>query len=160
MDSETINKMAIILGDHIPAANLFTLRQMLADTQADEHDLTTASMQFKDPTVALVLSILLGGVGADRFFVGDIGLGVVKLLTCGGLGIWWLIDIFLIMDITKRYNWNLLCNFLNNCQHLTRFFLCFASYPHFVAPANSLLFFPKTFRSLTHQGISDQSHGN
>ncbi|MCI6103342.1 MAG: TM2 domain-containing protein [Bacteroidales bacterium] len=116
MDSETINKMAIILGDHIPAANLFTLRQMLADTQADEHDLTTASMQFKDPTVALVLSILLGGVGADRFFVGDIGLGVVKLLTCGGLGIWWLIDIFLIMDITKRYNWNLLCNFLNNCQ--------------------------------------------
>ncbi|MGN0216586.1 MAG: TM2 domain-containing protein [Prevotella sp.] len=108
--------MAIILGDHIPAANLFTLRQMLADTQADEHDLTTASMQFKDPTVALVLSILLGGVGADRFFVGDIGQGVVKLLTCGGLGIWWLIDIFLIMDIAKRYNWNLLCNFLNSCQ--------------------------------------------
>lgn len=116
MDLETINKMAIILGDYIPAANLFTLRQMLTDTQADEHDLTTASMQFKDPTVALVLSILLGGVGADRFFVGDIGLGVVKLLTCGGLGIWWLIDIFLIMDITKRYNWDLLCNFLNSCQ--------------------------------------------
>lgn len=50
--------------------------------------------QFKDPTLALILSILVGSLGIDRFYIGDVGLGVGKLLTCGGAYIWWLVDIF------------------------------------------------------------------
>ena len=46
--------------------------------------------------VALLLSILLGGLGIDRFYLGYIGLGILKLLTGGGCGIWWIIDIVLI----------------------------------------------------------------
>ena len=38
------------------------------------------------------------------------GLGILKLLTCGGLGVWWLIDLFLIMDKTKEKNAQLLLN--------------------------------------------------
>ena len=45
---------------------------------------------------ALVLSILVGGLGIDRFYLGYIGLGILKLITAGGCGIWWLIDIILI----------------------------------------------------------------
>jgi TM2 domain-containing membrane protein YozV len=37
-----------------------------------------------------------GALGNDRFYVGHIGLGILKLITCGGLGIWALIDIILI----------------------------------------------------------------
>ena len=46
--------------------------------------------------VALILSILVGGLGIHRFYVGKIGTGVLMLLTGGGCGIWYIIDIIMI----------------------------------------------------------------
>ena len=50
----------------------------------------------KSKTTAIILSVLLGQLGVDRFYLGYVGLGVVKLITCGGFGIWWLIDLIMI----------------------------------------------------------------
>jgi TM2 domain-containing membrane protein YozV len=51
---------------------------------------------------ALLLSILVGGFGVDRFYLGYTGLGLLKLLTLGGCGIWSIIDI--IQIATRKLN--------------------------------------------------------
>lgn len=45
---------------------------------------------------ALLLAIFLGGLGGHRFYVGKIGTGILQLLTCGGVGVWAIIDIIMI----------------------------------------------------------------
>lgn len=49
----------------------------------------------KEYLVALLFSIFLGYWGIDRFYTGQVGQGIGKLLTGGGCGIWWLIDVVL-----------------------------------------------------------------
>ena len=55
----------------------------------------------KDWMTTLLLAILVGGLGVDRFYAGSIGLGILKLFTLGGCGLWALIDI--IMIVTESY---------------------------------------------------------
>ncbi len=58
----------------------------------------------KDRTTAIVLSIILGGIGVDRFYVGDVRSGIIKLITAGGCGVWYIIDWFLIMGVADDKN--------------------------------------------------------
>ena len=57
--------------------------------------------------------LFVGHLGIDRFYIGDVGMGVGKLLTCGGLGIWTIVDWFLIMDATRDKNAELLASALS-----------------------------------------------
>jgi hypothetical protein len=50
----------------------------------------------KDWTTALILSVLVGALGVDQFYLGNTGLGLGKLFTLGGCGVWSLIDIIRI----------------------------------------------------------------
>ncbi|MBW2987133.1 TM2 domain-containing protein [Candidatus Woesearchaeota archaeon] len=54
--------------------------------------------------LVLVLSILFGQLGVDRFIMGQVGFGILKLITLGGCGVWWLIDIILIATKYKFKN--------------------------------------------------------
>ena len=51
----------------------------------------------KDFVITLLICVFLGGLGVHRFFVDKMGTGALMLVTFGGLGIWWIIDIILIV---------------------------------------------------------------
>jgi len=54
--------------------------------------------------MACALSFWLGGLGADRFYLGQVGWGFLKLFTMGGFFLWWFADLFLIQAAADRHN--------------------------------------------------------
>ncbi len=87
----------------LPEAQLHIIKEkMMTMSDSDFERISYTSLT--DPTLMLIISIFFGMLGVDRFALGDIGLGVGKLLTCGGCYIWWLVDLFHIMDATKQKN--------------------------------------------------------
>lgn len=116
IDGNTINSSKI---NQWVALNrkFFTNRQLrsLRDRLMQVDDAAFQMMltqDYKSPTTALILSVLLGYLGVDRFYIGDIGLGVAKLLTMGGFGVWTVIDWFFISNATRRNNYEDLMEYL------------------------------------------------
>lgn len=103
MERAQVDQLMFAMASKIPAESMMLVRQKLEQCE-DSIMAQTAIAQFKDPIIALVLSIFLGIYGVDRFYIGDTGMGVGKLVTCGGCDIWWIVDIFLIMGATRKKN--------------------------------------------------------
>lgn len=103
MDLNKIDQLLVLHGAKIPPEGLPMIREKLMNC-SDETMAQLVFSQLKNPTLALILSIALGYWGIDRFYIGDLPIGAGKLLTCGGAWIWYIIDIFMIMDATKKKN--------------------------------------------------------
>ena len=112
METKQIDQLLMANASKLPPEGVALLRERLMNVE-DTVSAQVAFSQLKDPTIALILSIFLGPYGIDRFYIGDIGLGMLKLITCGGAFVWFLIDIFLIMDTTRRKNLDTLLLQLN-----------------------------------------------
>lgn len=107
MDEQKVDMYMLTYGKYFEPHHLSNMREKLLQSDNSKW-VMLQSIQLHDPTTILIISILLGGLGIDRFMIGDTGIGVAKLLTCGGLGIWALIDIFMIMGATREKNYQLL----------------------------------------------------
>lgn len=70
----------------------------------DDRFVYLQTIDFKDPNTALAISFFAGLWGIDRFYVEDIALGILKLITFGGLGLWWLIDLVIIRARARKHN--------------------------------------------------------
>jgi len=103
MDSQKVDFFLMANGKYFPEMSLPQIQRQLNEVDNSRWVLLQG-ISFKDPMMILLASFLGGGLGIDRFLIGDIGLGVAKLLTCGGLGIWTIVDYFLIMGATKESN--------------------------------------------------------
>uniref|UniRef100_UPI0013D5961F TM2 domain-containing protein n=1 Tax=Candidatus Frankia alpina TaxID=2699483 RepID=UPI0013D5961F len=69
------------------------------------HPLTGEAYSDKQKLTAGVLQIVLGAFGAGRWYLGDTGMALAQLFTCGGLGIWSLIDgvMILVGNVRDQY---------------------------------------------------------
>jgi TM2 domain-containing membrane protein YozV len=103
MDAQKVDMFIMSNGKFFEAHQMSMIRDRLVALD-DSKWVMLSTAQFKDPTTTLIVSILAGSLGIDRFLIGDTGLGVGKLLTCGGFGIWAIIDWFMIQKATREKN--------------------------------------------------------
>lgn len=96
---------------YIPADKVIYLKEKLKNIDDDKYLLVT-SVELKDPTTMLILSLFLGSLGVDRFMLGDTGMGVLKLLTGGCCGILTIVDWFGVQNKTKELNFNKLMSII------------------------------------------------
>lgn len=90
--------------DLVPSDKQAYLKSKLDNAKDESYD-NLLIVKTYNPILVLVMSIFFGGIGIDRFIIGDIGLGICKLLF-GALtfGIWPFVDIFLTYKKAKEKN--------------------------------------------------------
>ena len=103
MDKQTIDLYLTTNAKYFEPAAIPLIRSKLE--KADETAfLSLQACELKEPTTLTIISIFLGSLGVDRFMLGDIGMGILKLLTGGCCGVLTLIDWFTIGRKVKQNN--------------------------------------------------------
>ena len=105
MTQERIDMYIMTNQKYLPAEKIVFLMQKLAEADEKKFALIS-SVEFKDPTTILLVSIFLGSLGIDRFMLGETGMGILKLLTLGLCGVLTIIDWFSVQRKAKELNYN------------------------------------------------------
>ncbi len=103
MEQQKVDMFLMTQGKYFEGYQLPAIRDQLLKMD-DSKFIMLQAANLKDPTTTLIISIVGGSLGIDRFFLGDTGLGIAKLLTCGGIGIWAIVDWFLIQGRARELN--------------------------------------------------------
>ncbi len=106
MEQSKIDLFVATMHEKFSAEQMIAIRKRLENMDDSKFSIVQA-LGYNNPTTVLIVSLLAGPFGVDRFMLGQTGLGVLKLLTCGGFGIWTIIDWFIIMNKAKEENFQL-----------------------------------------------------
>ena len=104
MDSQKVDLFLAANQKFFSPTQILTIKDRLLALDDDKFTLINA-LDYKDPTMMIIVSVFAGSLGIDRFMLGDTGYGVLKLLTCVGCGILTIIDWFNIQDLTRNQNY-------------------------------------------------------
>lgn len=104
MEASKVDVFMMTNSKFFDSNQLTMIRELLLNTD-DAKWGSLQTLSFNDPTTSLIVSLVGGNLGIDRFIIGDTGLGIAKLLTCGGAGVWTIIDWFMIMGATREKNY-------------------------------------------------------
>ncbi len=105
MEQQKVDMFLMANQSNLPADKMVYVREKLASMPDEKYALLN-TLPMKNPTVILIVSIFFGSLGVDRFMLGQVGLGILKLITCGAGGIWTLIDWFITYKKAKEINFN------------------------------------------------------
>lgn len=111
MDTTKLDMFVMTNQKYLPAEKIVFIKEKLKNIDEERFALVS-SVELKDPTTILLVSIFLGSLGIDRFMLGDTGLGILKLLTGGLCGIMTIIDWFTVQKKAKEANFNKLMTIL------------------------------------------------
>ena len=103
MDMQRVDMFIMTNQKNLPAEKIPFLRDRLMQCDPQRW-VMVSSVEMKDPTTLLLLSLFLGGWGVDRFMLGETGMGVLKLLTGGCCGVLTIIDWFSVQNKTRELN--------------------------------------------------------
>lgn len=103
MDAQKVDMFLMTNGKFFEGRQIPAIKERLLSLD-ESRSMQLHTLNLKDPTTILIVSIVAGNLGIDRFMIGETGLGIAKLLTCGGLGIWAIVDWFIIMGRTREIN--------------------------------------------------------
>ena len=105
MTQDKVDMFIMTNQKYLPAEKIVFLKQKLLDL--DENRFSVVStMEFKNPTTLLLVSIFLGSLGIDRFMLGEVGLGILKLPPLGLCGILTIIDWFTVQKRPRDQTYN------------------------------------------------------
>ena len=76
-----------------------------------------SGISYRKPSTVQLIAVFPGSLGVDRFFLGDIGKGILKYFTFGGFGIWWALDIFSAKERCRAYNCKKLLKLLSDPRY-------------------------------------------
>lgn len=105
MDQQKLDMFIMSNQKYLPAEKMVYLKEKLKSVDEAKFSLLS-TVEMKDPTTLLLVSIFLGSFGIDRFMLGETGMGILKLLTGGLCGILTIIDWFSVSKKAKEANYN------------------------------------------------------
>lgn len=111
MDAQKVDMFLMTNAGNFPAEKVPFIREKLLAADDQKWGMI-ATTDFKKPVTALIISLLIGTYGIDRFYLGQTKLGIIKLITCGGACIWTIVDWFLIMGVARDLNYQKIANII------------------------------------------------